>query len=259
MLTSSGAGRAVERTPGATAGKGLRVRKTGTTAEGGTGTRGAGRRLLVTAGPTHEPIDSVRYIANRSSGRLGVAIASAAAARGWDVTLLLGPAPIEVGDPRVRVERFRSTAELQGLLEKRFPECDVLVQAAAVADFRPVGGDPGDGQVKMRRGDGPIALRLEPTPDLLGWCAEHRRPGQVLIGFALEPADRLMASAREKLDRKRVDAVVANPLETMDSPDVEATVVFRDGHEERTGGATPKEDFAVWLLERVEAIRVPER
>ncbi len=213
---------------------------------------GAGRRLVVTAGPTHEPIDAVRYIGNRSSGRLGVALADAAAARGWRCTLLLGPVSTTPADTRVEVVRFRTADDLHALLAKRAPHCDALIMAAAVADYRPRRVlPPGE---KLRRAGGGLTLELEPTPDLLAAAGEAKRAGQVFVGFALEPRDRLEASAREKLERKRVDAIVANPLETMDAGEIEAWLIRADGAADGTGGPISKERFAEWLLERVEAM-----
>ncbi len=213
--------------------------------------------LLVTAGPTHEPIDAVRYIANRSSGRMGCAIADAAAARGWPVHLLLGPAATAPSSPAVRVERFSSTQDLADLLDARAPLHDVLVMAAAVADYRPA---PSAAQRlgKIGRGEGTLHLALEPTPDLLAGASAHKRPDQVFVGFALEPRDRLDEAAAAKLERKRVDLLVANPLETMDAADVEATLL------RPSPGARPtadrldpmsKEAFAERLLDVIEAIR----
>jgi phosphopantothenoylcysteine decarboxylase/phosphopantothenate--cysteine ligase len=209
-------------------------------------------RLLITAGPTHEPIDDVRFIGNRSSGRLGVALAEEADLRGWAVTLLLGPVALRPERPRVAVRPFRSTADLQALLAEEFPRCDTLVMAAAVADFRPRGG-PGAG--KIRRGDAGLTLELESTPDLLAGCAASKRPGQLVIGFALEPADRLLQSARDKARRKGADAIVANPLETMDSDRIDATLVTAEGPAATTGGPIAKAAFAGWLLDRLGALR----
>jgi phosphopantothenoylcysteine decarboxylase/phosphopantothenate--cysteine ligase len=174
----------------------------------------SGPRLLVTAGPTHEPIDAVRFLGNRSSGRMGWSLADAAARRGWTTTLLLGPteSPLPVCS-QVRVRRFRTAAQLADLLDEEWPGHDVLIMAAAVADYRPA--RPAD-DGKLRR-DGPVVLELEPTPDLLAGLAARTRADQVTIGFALEPAERLDVSAREKLARKSLDAIVANPLETMGS------------------------------------------
>lgn len=220
---------------------------------------GARRRLLITAGPTHEPIDAVRFIGNRSSGRLGVALAEHAASApgrgpdGWETTLLLGPTPVAPTDSRVRTIRFRTTAELGRLLDEHFPSCDVLVMAAAVADYRPVA--PASGEQKIRRTDQKLVLELEPTPDLLAACGKKKRPDQFVVGFALEPRERLISSAMSKLERKNLDMVVANPLETMDSETIEATVISRGAGEQRTEGAISKDAFAPWLLGRIAAAR----
>lgn len=209
---------------------------------------GDGQRLLLTAGPTHEPIDAVRYIGNRSSGRLGVSLADSAADHGWSVTLLLGPTALTPSDSRVRVLRFRTTADLDTLLQQELPEHDVLVMAAAVADYRPRIAE-GDLGRKHRRTDTGMTIQLEPTPDLLAGCSRVRRPDQLLVGFALEPRDELLSSARAKLARKGLDLIVANPLETMDAPTIEAVVLDRNGKEYPTAGPIPKETFAPWLLD----------
>jgi phosphopantothenoylcysteine decarboxylase/phosphopantothenate--cysteine ligase len=208
-------------------------------------------RVLITAGPTHEPIDAVRYIGNRSSGRMGVALARAAAERGWAVTLLLGPVgsvPSFEPGGRVRVERFTTCEDLRRLLRAALPTADLLIMAAAVADFTPAVVSAGG---KRRRGEGPFTLELRPTPDLLAEAAAGRRPGQTLVGFALEAREELLGRAEEKLRRKGVDYVVANPLETMDAESVEAVVIAADGRRTPTPGVMPKARFAAWLLDVV--------
>lgn len=225
--------------------------------------------MLVTAGPTREPIDAVRYLSNRSSGRMGVAIAATGAARGWATTLLLGPvdAAIEEGIRKTwpappQVHRFETTEELRTVLRRHWPAHDVLVMAAAVADHRPHIDDPAKLATKHRRADGDLLLRLEPTPDLLAELAGSARDDQVTIGFALEPRDRLSASASEKLRRKRITAIVANPLETMDAPTIEGELMTADGRVMRPAEtsdptrSTPldKAAFARWLLDRIEAL-----
>ncbi len=206
------------------------------------------RRLLITAGPTHEPIDAVRYLANRSSGRLGLALAAAAHAAGWTVSLLLGPV---AGNPPagVRTRRFESTADLARLLDEEFPACDVLIMAAAVADYRPRAPRPG----KTPRGTDPLVLALEPTPDLVAACAARRRPGQRIIGFALEDTAGLAQRARDKLIRKGLDAMIANPLETMGAEEIRALVYTAGGQiVHPTPGAADtalnKTTFARWLI-----------
>jgi phosphopantothenoylcysteine decarboxylase/phosphopantothenate--cysteine ligase len=207
------------------------------------------RHMLITAGPTHERIDDVRYLANRSSGRMGLALSEAAGRAGWHVTLLLGPAALQPADstPGLQVERFESTADLERLLGVHFPACDVLVMAAAVADYRPPAGTTG----KLPRKGERLVLELEPTPDLVAGCAARRRPGQCIIAFALEEPGRLEPRAVEKMRAKGVDAIVANPLETMGNPDVAATLYTADGRRLRPGGtALDKRVFAAWLVEQ---------
>lgn len=209
------------------------------------------RRILITAGPTHEPIDRVRYLANRSSGRMGVALAEAAADRGWPVMLLLGPAPTPPPERSdIRTLRFQSTEELSQLLDAHWPHHDILIMAAAVADYRPA--EPA--RAKLKRTGEPITLTLHPTPDLLAQAAANRRDGQVVIGFALEPADQLIESAQAKLRRKGADAIVANPLKTMDSSHITATIVLPDREPIPAQPNLEKPAFARWLLDQLSAI-----
>ncbi len=214
------------------------------------------RRLLITAGPTWEPIDAVRYLGNRSSGRMGVALAEAGAAAGYSTTLLLGPTGRTVAnDSGVVVERFQTTAELEALLARRWPDHDVLIMAAAVADYRPVDADPA---AKLRREPEGLTLHLAPTPDLLAGLREMTRPGQITIGYALEPARGLMAVAKRKLERKGLDAIVANPLETMDAATIDAVLLDRTGvvhRPENAAGGLEKTAFAAWLIDRIPHLR----
>ncbi|GAF70580.1 unnamed protein product [marine sediment metagenome] len=217
--------------------------------------------MLITAGPTHEPIDAVRYVANRSSGRLGVCLAEAARDAGWEVTLLLGPVASAPPDG-VRMLSFESTSDLAGLLGEHFPACDVLIMAAAVADYRP----RRPAEHKLPRTGKKLLLELEPTPDLVAACAARKRAGQRIIGFALEEPEVLAERAREKLRRKGLDAVVANPLQTMGAGEIRAVVYTAAGRtvtppaarEPGRGGrgrpaGLSKADFARWLIEWVGA------
>lgn len=204
------------------------------------------RRILITAGPTHEPIDPVRYLANRSSGRMGLALAQAAVEAGHGVTLLLGPiapgAAPESGS--VRVERYVSTADLEHLLVEFLPQCDVLIMAAAVADYRPAVVSA----TKLPRQSDQMTITLEPTPDLVAQCVRRKREDQIIIAFALEEPDQLDERAQRKMQRKGVDAIVANPVATMDAPDITPTVMTRDGQIVRPG-SMPKGSFAAWLID----------
>src|SRR5262245_17381760 len=121
-------------------------------------------RVLIAAGPTHEPIDAVRFVGNRSSGRMGLALASAAVQRGWPTTLLMGPTALDLPEnPQWRTIRFQSTADLQSLLNQLWPDHDLLLMAAAVADFTPV-APPSSGKLERNQG---LTLELKSTPDLL--------------------------------------------------------------------------------------------
>jgi phosphopantothenoylcysteine decarboxylase/phosphopantothenate--cysteine ligase len=207
-------------------------------------------RILVTAGPTWEPVDDVRFLGNRSSGRMGLEITRAAAELGLPVTLLRGPGvpEPEASDrpSEVRDLRFQTAAELDTLLRDCWPTHDILVMAAAVADHRPI-RRPGD-PPKRRRLDGPTTIDLEPVPDLLAGLAEIPHPG-TRIGFALEPAEELAASARAKLARKRLHGIVANPLQTMDASEIDGRLVLPDGTERRPPSSPcSKAAFADWLV-----------
>ena len=216
------------------------------------------KRLLITAGPTHEPLDAVRYLANRSSGRVGLALADAAVQAGWSVTLLLGPIPDEAVaqalDPRVAVHRFETAEDLSESLDEHFEACDVLIMAAAVADYRPIRRSAG----KLPREADRRSIEVEPTPDLVAACAARCRADQKIIAFALEEPEQLQTRAAEKLKRKAVDMIVANPLTTMGSAAIEPIVMTADGGIE-TPGAMSKEQFARWLLEKVQASVVEDR
>lgn len=168
------------------------------------GGRLSGRRVVVTAGPTRESIDPVRVVTNRSSGKMGYAMAAAAWARGAEVILISGPVSL---DPPVGVEvrRVETTAELESAVRQELPRADVLVMAAAPADFRP--SAPSDR--KRARSDGALAIPMEPTNDILLSTRGIRKSGSVMVGFALETGDAL-AKGRAKLERKALDLIVVN-------------------------------------------------
>jgi phosphopantothenoylcysteine decarboxylase / phosphopantothenate---cysteine ligase len=224
---------------------------------GGAGFRAwLGVRVLITAGGTREPIDSVRYIGNRSSGRMGFALAARAARRGAEVTAIAAnvalPAP-----PGVTVIAVETAAELKAACDERFDATDVLLMAAAVADFRP--RDPA--AHKLKKNAGAPRLELEPTDDVLSALSERRRPDQVLVGFAAEHGDGAIDYARDKLQRKRLDAIVVNDISQpgigFDAPDNEVTILARDGSEHRLRRSR-KEHIADGVLDEVEKLRAKE-
>jgi phosphopantothenoylcysteine decarboxylase/phosphopantothenate--cysteine ligase len=218
-----------------------------------------GVRVLVTAGGTREPIDAVRFVGNRSSGRMGFALAARAAALGAQVTLVAAnvalPAPAGV-----RVIAVQTAAELAAACRAEFAGCDVLLMAAAVADFRP--REPAAHKLK-KTGSEPALLRieLEPTEDVLSALAAERRAGQVLVGFAAEHGEGALAYAREKLQRKRLDAIVVNDVSQpgigFDAIDNEVTIVTGTGVERRLG-RTSKERIADGVLAQVQLLRSPK-
>ncbi len=212
-----------------------------------------GVRVLVTAGGTREPIDPVRFIGNRSSGRMGIALAIAAAARGAEVTLIAANVTLPVPPGIERVE-VTSAAELATAAGSAFENCDVLLMAAAVADFRPTGAA---GDKLAREGSGGLELHLEETEDVLAGLGVRRRPGQVLVGFAAEHGGDFVGRARGKLERKGIDAIVVNDVSDaaigFESEENEVTIVEREGEL-----LVPRADKAVVaeaILDRVEALR----
>ena len=165
----------------------------------------AGMKLLVTAGPTRERWDAVRYLSNRSSGKMGFALAGEAARRGADVVLVSGPAVLP-DPPGVRVVRVESAAEMYEAVKSEWTDAHALVMAAAVADYRPV--DPSTR--KHKKGDGPLAIELERTADILAELGVDKG-GRILVGFAAE-TDEVIERAKEKLERKGLDLIVANKV-----------------------------------------------
>ena len=164
-----------------------------------------GLRVLVTAGGTREPIDPVRFIGNRSSGKQGHAVATEAASRGASVTLIT-TASRDAG-PGVDVVRVETAGEMERAVLARAGDADVIVMAAAVADFRPkVAADD-----KLKKGEGVPEVVLEPTPDILAGLGARKRPGQMLVGFAAETSA-VLANAADKLRRKNLDLIVANDV-----------------------------------------------
>ncbi len=212
-----------------------------------------GLRVLVSAGGTREAIDSVRFVGNRSSGRMGFALADAAAARGANVTVVAA----NVALPRNHAVSYRdvvSAHELQAACDDAFDGCDVLLMAAAVADFRPARVL----QEKIHRdGRDALVLELEPTADVLSELAGRRRDGQTLVGFAAEHGADAVQRARRKLLTKQLDAVVVNDISPagigFDGPDNEVTIVTRDG--ESHVPRASKQHVADHVLDTVAALR----
>ena len=208
-----------------------------------------GRRVLVAAGGTREPIDPVRFLGNRSSGRQGHALADEAAARGGTVTLVT-TAGLPVA-PGVDVVRVETAAEMEEAVLSRAGEADVVVMAAAVADFRP----KGPVTEKLSKADGPPELVLEPTTDILAALGRQRRPGQILVGFAAETSA-LLEKAGAKLAAKGVDLIVANDVSAPDAGfehETNRAVILGAGGFREDVALGPKAELAARVFDAVVA------
>lgn len=207
----------------------------------------AGRRILITAGPTRESIDPVRFISNPSSGKMGYALARAAEMRGGDVTLVTGPSA-QVAPFNVRVVRVTSAADMAQAVLERLPDTDIIIKSAAVADYRPV--SPAAHKIKKTR-DGQT-LQLERTQDILE-TAGQRKSGQVLVGFAAETRN-LDENAAAKLAAKNLDMLVGNLIGAagtgFETDTNQVTLYFKDGSKEPLT-MMPKADLAHIILDRV--------
>jgi phosphopantothenoylcysteine decarboxylase/phosphopantothenate--cysteine ligase len=215
-----------------------------------------GLRVLVTAGGTREPIDAVRYIGNRSSGRMGFALADEAARRGADVTVIAANVSLERREDVAYVE-VETAAELERATRDHFEGADVLLMAAAVSDFRPASPE----QSKISRsGRDALTVELEPTTDVLAALAAERRRGQTLVGFAAEHGQGAAERAREKLARKGLDAIVLNDVSRpgigFDSPENEVSIVTREGVREVPRAS--KSEVAQAIIEAVEKLHAQE-
>jgi phosphopantothenoylcysteine decarboxylase/phosphopantothenate--cysteine ligase len=209
-----------------------------------------GLSVLVTAGGTREPIDAVRFVGNRSSGRMGLALAAEAERRGAAVTVICANVSIP-RPPGIEYLDVETTAELAAACDARFGDADVLLMAAAVADYAPA--DPHAGKLKKDRTGEELALRLERTQDVLSRLAARRRPGQLLVGFAAEHGEGAVDYGRGKLVRKKLDAVIVNDIGGagigFDAADNEVWIVTQA--EERHVPRAPKERIAAAILDTV--------
>jgi phosphopantothenoylcysteine decarboxylase / phosphopantothenate---cysteine ligase len=210
--------------------------------------RWSGLKVLVTAGGTREPIDAVRYVGNRSSGRMGFALADEAARRGADVTVVAASVALP-RNPAVRYVDVETAAELAAATAAEFGACDLLLMAAAVADYRTAHARAD----KIKKTEAELELRLERTEDVLSGLAARRRDGQLIVGFAAETGARALDYGREKLGRKRLDAVVVNdigaPGAGFDSAENEVTIVTAET--ELHVPRTTKTEIAAVILDAV--------
>lgn len=211
----------------------------------------AGRRVLITSGATHEPIDPVRFIGNYSSGKMGRALALEALARGADVTVICGPASVAMPHQVLSLP-VRTAVEMAEAVVSLSQDCDVFIGAAAVADYRV----EKPATSKRKKSGASLELTLVENPDVIGLVNAVRRPEQVIVGFAAE-TDNLVANATAKLTKKGLDLIVANEVNTEESgfgkDTSKATLIARDGTAEELP-VMPKADVAERIVDRVAAL-----
>jgi len=210
-------------------------------------------KFLITAGPNREPLDPVRYISNRSSGKMGYALARAAVRRGAEVALISGPTSLEPPSG-ARVIAVTTAAEMRDAVLKEYSQCTAVIMAAAVADYHAAAV----AERKIKRGRGPVELRLEPSPDILKELGQNK-DGKWLVGFAAETED-LIANAQKKLHEKNLDMVVANNVAEdgsgFDGDTNIATIVDRTGAT-RSLPLMSKDDLADCIYDHYLALKSP--
>lgn len=205
-------------------------------------------RFLITTGPTREYLDDVRYLSNASSGRMGYALARAAARRGHDVTLVSGPVAIKP-PAGVELSSVTTTSEMFRECEKRFKNCDCLIGAAAPADYTPSRKFKG----KLKKTGDTLSLDLKPTVDILATLGAKKRKGQIIIAFALEVQSPLK-NALAKMRRKNADAILLNSPAAIDSPTADARILLPGPHEITLQNAS-KSLIALTLIRLAENLR----
>ena len=202
-------------------------------------------RIVISAGPTRERIDAVRFLSNRSSGKMGYALAEAARDLGAEVVLISGPVSLAAPEG-VRVVNVESAAEMAAAVRAEEAQADVIIMAAAVADYRPARVVDG----KWKKSAGPVTIELERTEDILAGLGERKRPGMILVGFAAE-TENLLAYADEKLRRKNLDWIAANDVSCagigFGSDRNQVVLLGRDGRKVELG-PSPKREIAESLL-----------
>lgn len=211
----------------------------------------AGVRVTVTAGPTQEPLDPVRYLTNHSTGRMGYAIAREAMLRGAQVTLVSGPTALPPV-PFVDLRPVTTAADMCRAVQELVPQTDILIKAAAVADYRPANV----AEDKMKKAESDLSIPLARTDDILGWVAQHRHPGLFVCGFSMETRD-MVKNSQAKLERKHLDMIVANNLKVagagFGTTTNVVTLITHDGAQELP--LMGKDEVASCLLDEIQRRR----
>ena len=221
-----------------------------------------GKKVVVTAGPTQEALDPVRYITNHSTGKMGYAIAREAMLRGADVTLVSGKVALEPV-PFVRMRGITSAADMFDVIREELPDTDILIKSAAVADYRPAvvadhkikKGMADDSSPIVQSGDNSMSIPLVRTQDILGWVAENHHPGLFVCGFSME-TENMLANSSKKLVKKKLDMIVANSLRTAGAgfgTDTNVvTIITKEGAQELP--IMSKDEVAAKILDKIESM-----
>lgn len=210
----------------------------------------AGKRVLITAGPTHEKIDPVRFIGNYSSGKMGYALAAECAARGAEVTLVSGPVSVTIDNPSVKVVHVESAREMLAACEEAFVTADIAVMCAAVADYAPL--HVADRKIKREHSDVPV-IELVKNPDIAATLGSKKHSGQTLVGFALE-TDHELDNAREKLARKNLDMIVLNSMRDKGAgfgTDTNKVSIFKADGSRQDFGLKSKREVAADIVDAI--------
>ena len=206
--------------------------------------------MLCTAGPTHEKIDPVRFIGNYSSGKMGYALAAECAARGAEVTLVSGPVSVTIDNPSVKVVHVESAREMLAACEEAFVTADIAVMCAAVADYAPL--HVADRKIKREHSDVPV-IELVKNPDIAATLGSKKRPGQTIVGFALE-TDHELDNAREKLARKNLDMIVLNSMRDKGAgfgTDTNKVSIFKADGSRQDFGLKSKREVAADIVDAI--------
>ena len=208
-----------------------------------------GKKILITGGPTYEPVDPVRFIGNRSSGKMGYALAQAAHEAGGDVILITGPSDIVPENAPFKVERVETAREMYDAFKQHFKDSDIAILSAAVADYTP----KNPAGKKIKKSGERLIIELEPTPDILAYAGKNKKSGQKVIGFALE-TDNEMENAREKLKKKRADMIVLNSLKEKSAgfhTDTNKVYIIKPGGEIKETGLRSKYEIAKEIIDEI--------
>lgn len=216
----------------------------------------AGKKILITAGPTYEAIDPVRFIGNRSSGKMGIALADAAARRGAQVTLVLGPSSLSPRESSVQSVPVQSAEDMLAAARNAFKDADITILAAAVADYRP----RETASHKIKKNGDTLKLELVKNPDIAATLGQEKKKGQLIVGFALETENE-MDNAREKLQKKNFDLIVLNSLQDKGAGfhyDTNKITILGKDNKIRNFELKPKQAVAEDILDEVEALLISD-